>query len=118
MCDYPNREEAMVVLAFDNGTPPRRSEGVMTRLERIARAIHGRQQVNALTRDPDPAPSHAYESDPQSGAGNCVCGAAEQHRRHLHVSMPSATTPRLCTCGLPLDARCHAAPSEALRRWS
>ena len=80
----------------------------MGTLERIARAIHARQQVNALTRDPDPAPTHEYEADPQSGAGNCVCGAAERNRRHPHVAMPAASAPHLCTCALPLDARCHA----------
>ena len=29
--------------------------------------------------------THAYESDPQSGAGNCTCGAPERHPRHPHA---------------------------------
>ena len=43
---------------------------------------------------------HEYESDPQSGAGNCVCGYAERHRKHFHNFVPAMSQPDICTCGL------------------
>ena len=79
----------------------------MNRLERIARAIHGHQQVAALTGDPDPEPKHPYQADPQSGAGNCVCGAAEHHRHHPHAFLASGSDPNRCVCALPATARVH-----------
>lgn len=52
-------------------------------------------------------PAHPYNRDPQSGAGNCVCGMALRHRRHWHEYMPAAGHPDICTCALPKDAPCH-----------
>lgn len=88
----------------------------MRRLERIARAIDGHQQVARLTADPDPAPSHDYEPDPQSGAGNCLhCGRSEHHRKHPHPFTAAASNPSLCACALPPAARCHTAPAQQSR---
>jgi hypothetical protein len=43
---------------------------------------------------------HEYISDPQSGAGNCACGAALRHVRHMHGFMQAAhVTQRNCVCG-------------------
>jgi hypothetical protein len=53
---------------------------------------------------------HAYEPDPQSGAGNCVCGVQERHRSHPHVAMGAALTDGgviLCVCGLPCSDLVH-----------
>lgn len=63
------------------------------------------------------APTHKYDRDPQSGAGNCVCGASERHRRHPHVWMPALTDPRLCVCALPLVARCHVPSDSDWENW-
>ena len=58
--------------------------------------------------------THEYKADPQSGAGNCVCGAAERHRRHPH-DFVRAWNPLMaerrdhCTCGLPPEADQHLA---------
>ena len=43
-------------------------------LARLAQAGHAHAIVSELTRDPDPRPTHQYEADPASGAGNCRCG--------------------------------------------
>ena len=46
---------------------------------------------------------HVYEADPQSGAGNCTCGAPERHPRHPHAFVKAwggvrhVDEPR-CTC--------------------
>lgn len=56
---------------------------------------------------------HHYTPDPQSGAGNCRCGASKRHRRHPHEYLHQAPefggNPKLCTCGLPPEAECHVA---------
>lgn len=59
-------------------------------------------------------PTHLYNTDPQSGAGNCTCGMAERHRRHYHAFMeaagiggPGGNPDHLCTCGLSKYAECH-----------
>lgn len=68
--------------------------------------------------------SHRYAADPQSGAGNCVCGASEHHRRHPHdfrralplaatAAILSAGTLDLCVCGLPAEAEPHLASLAA-----
>lgn len=49
---------------------------------------------------------HEYKSDPQSGAGNCVCGQAERHRDHFHKFIKSMSSD-ICTCGLFEIAACH-----------
>lgn len=49
--------------------------------------------------------AHSYVSDPQSGAGNCTCGAALYHRRHPHpFRLGTATN---CVCALPYAHECH-----------
>lgn len=57
---------------------------------------------------------HSYSRDPQSGAGNCVCGGAERHRRHPHLFLHGAPeyggNRYICTCGLPPEAPCHELP--------
>lgn len=62
-------------------------------------------------RTVDSATTHAYKADSQSGAGNCVCGASERHRRHPHDYVRAYTVksdaPVLCTCGLPREAAQH-----------
>lgn len=55
---------------------------------------------------------HIYQKDPQSGAGNCTCGAAERHRRHPHEFMPSNADPELCVCALPFEAGPHQEEGE------
>jgi hypothetical protein len=61
---------------------------------------------------------HNYERDSQSGAGNCICGAAETHQRHPHeyrrvAAVYSMTSILLrgdidiCVCGLPPEASQH-----------
>jgi hypothetical protein len=76
-------------------------------LSRIVTEARIRAAVNAITRDPDPEPTHDYQADPQSGAGNCVCGMAEAHRRHPHAFRAAASDPTRCVCALPAEARCH-----------
>lgn len=55
---------------------------------------------------------HAYVKDAQSGAGNCVCGAAERHVRHPHEFVrawrqePKGSETR-CTCSRPLSDPIH-----------
>jgi hypothetical protein len=64
---------------------------------------------------------HDYERDPQSGAGNCKCGAAEHHRRHPHDfrrARPSAAmlplrTLDVCVCGQRAEAAQHLASIAA-----
>jgi hypothetical protein len=43
---------------------------------------------------------HAYVQDAQSGAGNCTCGAAREHRRHPHEFRRARNFPG-CVCGDP-----------------
>jgi hypothetical protein len=55
---------------------------------------------------------HAYERSPHSGAGNCVCGVPERHRRHPHEFMRALIaepkgSQTLCTCALPLVHPIH-----------
>lgn len=50
---------------------------------------------------------HKYKSDPQSGAGNCVCGQAERHHNHFHKFVTAQSWEGLCTCALPESASCH-----------
>lgn len=50
---------------------------------------------------------HLYQSDPQSGAGNCVCGMAENHREHPHEFVPILKQHDLCVCGLPYETEPH-----------
>lgn len=63
---------------------------------------------------------HDYQADPQSGAGNCTCGAAEHHRRHPHpfwrispqygmATILSTGTLDTCVCGLRAEADQHLA---------
>lgn len=87
--------------------PPGESDAGRGRLARLAEAGHAHSIVSEVTRDPNPAPSHAYQRDPQSGAGNCTCGMAERHRRHPHEFMPTASRPDLCVCALPPEALPH-----------
>jgi hypothetical protein len=67
--------------------------------------------VNATT-------THSYTRDPQSGAGNCTCGASESHRRHPHQfrrvspmtalnAILNAGTLDVCVCGLLAEAEQH-----------
>lgn len=42
---------------------------------------------------------HAYDRDPQSGAGNCQCGRAHEHVKHPHDFRPRASDKRRCVCG-------------------
>lgn len=77
------------------------------RLARLAEAGRAYAVISEVTRDPNPAPTHAYQSDPQSGAGNCVCGAAEHHRLHPHDFLPAASNPAFCVCALPPEALPH-----------
>lgn len=49
---------------------------------------------------------HEYKSDPQSGAGNCVCGQAERHHDHFHKFV-KAQNYDVCTCALPENATQH-----------
>ena len=51
---------------------------------------------------------HPYSRDPQSGAGNCVCGRQERHKIHPHAFMLSGT-PGInnCVCTEPYGAHCH-----------
>jgi hypothetical protein len=78
-------------------------------LSKLVNAIHAHMIVSELIRDPDPEPKHRYQRDPHSGAGNCVCGAAERHRRHPHEFLAMGSNPTLCTCTLPREAKCHRA---------
>jgi len=55
---------------------------------------------------------HIYLKDPQSGAGNCTCGAAERHRRHPHEFVAILKQHELCTCGLPFEAEPHQLEGE------
>ena len=51
---------------------------------------------------------HSYQRDPQSGAGNCVCGAAERHARHPHeFTLPAYGGSNFCCCTQPEWAPCH-----------
>jgi hypothetical protein len=50
---------------------------------------------------------HEYKSDPQSGAGNCICGQAERHRNHFHKFVKAMNRNDICTCALPESATCH-----------
>jgi hypothetical protein len=55
---------------------------------------------------------HRYQSDPHSGAGNCVCGNPERHRRHPHEFMRAqsvvpAGSRSICTCGLAFVDKVH-----------
>lgn len=53
---------------------------------------------------------HEYRADPQSGAGNCVCGATESHRRHPHDFRRAAARyagKDVCVCGLPPEFSLH-----------
>lgn len=54
---------------------------------------------------------HDFDADPQSGAGNCTCGAQRHHRRHRHPYMTGAieygAKPDVCVCGLAPEADCH-----------
>jgi hypothetical protein len=84
-----------------------------SRLQQIAEAGRAYAVVAELTRDPDPEPTHAYQADRQSGAGNCVCGYAEHHRRHPHTFRPMRSFKGRCVCALPAGARCH---TEEVRR--
>lgn len=43
---------------------------------------------------------HLYESDPQSGAGNCKCGWAEHTKVHPHAFQGSLLISTRCVCGL------------------
>lgn len=85
----------------------------MNALERLARAGRTHAVVREITRDPDPGPKHEYEYERSrhSGAGNCVCGVAEHHRRHPHDFWGADAAPSLCVCGLPAGARVHGAGS-------
>lgn len=49
---------------------------------------------------------HPYERDPQSGAGNCACGAAQHHRRHPHLFRQALGSER-CVCALPAAHGIH-----------
>jgi hypothetical protein len=49
---------------------------------------------------------HEYKSDPQSGAGNCVCGHEERNLRHFHEFV-KAMDSDICTCGLPAISTIH-----------
>lgn len=51
---------------------------------------------------------HAYEADPHSGAGNCACGAPEQHARHPHTFRRAADSEN-CVCWLGPEAPQHVA---------
>jgi hypothetical protein len=82
-------------------------------LAKLVNSIHAHMIVSELTRDPDPEPKHEYQRSPHSGAGNCVCGAAERHRRHPHGFIAADSKPELCTCGLPCDAKCHQLTGDA-----
>ena len=53
------------------------------------------------------ASNHPYRRDPQSGAGNCTCGHPEWAWKHPHDFMQAMDDDR-CTCGLPVEAACHA----------
>lgn len=57
---------------------------------------------------------HGYIRDPQSGAGNCKCGAFEFHRRHPHEFLPSNSNPDLCVCALPFEATPHRVHMEKI----
>jgi len=57
---------------------------------------------------------HAYQRDPQSGAGNCICGAAEEHRRHPHDFRRAwnplrPTQNEYCVCGRLPEDKIHLA---------
>lgn len=90
-------------------TPTPESDAGRGTLARLTEAGHARSVVSEVTRDPNPAPTHAFRADPQSGAGNCVCGMGEHHRRHPHNFMPSLSWPDLCVCALPPEALPHQA---------
>lgn len=77
------------------------------RLARLVEAGRAYAIVSEVTRDPNPTPTHAYQLDLQSGAGNCVCGMAEHHRRHPHEFLAAASNPSLCVCILPREALVH-----------
>jgi hypothetical protein len=79
-------------------------------LARMAEAGRAYAIVSEVTRDPDPEPTHDYERSPHSGAGNCVCGMAEHHRRHPHEFWAAASDETHCVCALPRGARCHLPP--------
>jgi hypothetical protein len=59
-------------------------------------------------------PMHTYESDPQSGAGNCTCGGAREHHRHPHDfrrawSAARGAVSEYCVCGQAPEALIHLA---------
>lgn len=85
----------------------------MNTLERLFRAGRTYAVVSEITRDPDPAPDHEYDRSPQSGAGNCRCGAAEHYRLHPHEFWGADSDPSHCVCGLQATARCHT-PSPSV----
>lgn len=90
-----------------------RKEGIDTaeKFEALLK-ISEKRQASKLTLVPiDSAPrsvirTHAYEKDSQSGAGNCICGANEHHRRHPHEYMQARGFDH-CVCALPKNAPQH-----------
>lgn len=87
----------------------------MSRLGRLVEEIQIHQRVSALVRDPDPKPTHNYQCDPQSGAGNCVCGMAQNHRLHPHAFTQSSKSTH-CVCALPREAICHQEVNSGVER--
>lgn len=77
----------------------------MGTLERLHQAGRAHAVVSELTRDPDPDPHHYYVRSPHSGAGNCMCGVGEHHRRHPHAFLEAY--PGKCVCTLPPQAKVH-----------
>ena len=49
---------------------------------------------------------HNYEADPQSGAGNCVCGRPRDNKNHPH-EFRKAKNFSFCVCLKPADALVH-----------
>lgn len=56
---------------------------------------------------PSGALRHDYQPDPQSGAGNCVCGAQLAHRWHPHQFTAAADRVHVCVCGLAKNSTQH-----------
>lgn len=56
---------------------------------------------------PDMPRIHPYQRSPHSGAGNCVCGWAEESFRHPHVAVQADKRRDLCICAKPPEHEIH-----------
>jgi hypothetical protein len=79
---------------------------------------HDVRLIYTTARRWEPWGFHTFTPHPASGAGNCVCGGAERHRRHPHEPMPRASNEYECVCGVLIEdsGRSHAELLAGLAR--